>query len=144
MTSRTDHDQLGGAMPQKKFSVLLTAVFVLGSTVAAYAHHSFAATYQEDKKITVEGKVVQLLLRNPHSFMHIEVTDEAGQTVTWSIEGAPASQLKTTGGDALKIGDRVSIVCNPARSEDAHRGRLLSVTRPSDGWTWSPRAGAPE
>jgi uncharacterized protein DUF6152 len=131
-------------MPQKKCFVLLTAVFMLGSVVAAYAHHSFAATYQEDKKITVEGKVVQLLLRNPHSFMHIEVTDEAGQAVTWSIEGAPASQLKTTGGDALKIGDRVSIVCNPARSGDAHRGRLLSVTRPSDGWTWSPRAGAPE
>jgi Family of unknown function (DUF6152) len=131
-------------MLKTKSFVVLMAVLVFVPTIAAYAHHSFAATYQEDKKITVEGKVVQLLLRNPHSFMHIDVTDEAGQTVTWSIEGAPASQLKTTGGDALKIGDRVSIVCNPARSGDAHRGRLLSVTRPSDGWTWSPRAGAPE
>src|ERR1051326_2412919 len=131
-------------MQKTKLFVVLTGIFVFIPAIAAYAHHSFAATYQEDKKITVEGKVVQLLLRNPHSFMHIDVTDEAGQTVTWSIEGAPASQLKTTGGDALKIGDRVSIVCNPARSEDAHRRRLLSVTRPSDGWTWSPRAGAPE
>ena len=126
-------------MPKKKALVLGIAVLVFVPTIAAYAHHSFAATYQEDKKVTVEGKVVQLLLRNPHSFFHIEVKDEGGQTVTWSIEGAPASQLKTTGGDALKIGDLVSVVCNPARSEDAHRGRLLSIKRPSDGWTYTAR-----
>jgi hypothetical protein len=131
-------------MLKTKTFVVLVAALVLIPTMAAYAHHSFAATYQEDKMITVEGKVVQLLLRNPHSFFHIEVTDEAGQTVTWSIEGAPASQLRTTGGDALKIGDRVSVVCNPARSEDAHRGRLLSIKRPSDGWSWTARRGDPE
>jgi hypothetical protein len=131
-------------MPKSKLFVLLIAVFVVFPAVAAYAHHSFAATYQEDKKITVEGKVVQLLLRNPHSFFHIDVTDESGQVVTWSIEGAPASQLRTTGGDALKIGDHVQVVCNPARSGDAHRGRLLSVKRPSDGWTWASRSTDPE
>ena len=126
-------------MLKTKSFVVLIAVLVFVPTIAAYAHHSFAATYQEDKKLTIDGKVVQLLLRNPHSFFHIEVTDQAGQTVTWSIEGAPASQLKTTGGDALKVGDRVSVVCNPARSEDAHRGRLLSIKRPSDGWTYTAR-----
>ena len=131
-------------MLKTKSLVVLIAVLVFVPTIAAYAHHSFAATYQEDKKITIDGKVVQLLLRNPHSFFHIEVTDQTGQTVTWSIEGAPASQLKTTGGDALKIGDRVTVVCNPARSEEAHRGRLLSVKRPSDGWTWAARQGDPE
>lgn len=130
-------------MLKRKSFVLAIAVLVFIPTVAAYAHHSFAATYQ-DKKITIDGKVVQLLLRNPHSFFHIEVTDQSGQTVTWSIEGAPASQLKTTGGDALKIGDRVTVVCNPARSEDAHRGRLLSVKRPSDGWSWAARSSDPE
>jgi hypothetical protein len=131
-------------MPNRKSFFALIAVLVFVPAMAAYAHHSFAATYQEDKKVTVEGKVVQLLLRNPHSFFHIDVTDEAGQTVTWSIEGAPASQLKTTGGDALKIGDQVTVVCNPARSGDAHRGRLLSVKRPSDGWSWAARTTDPE
>ena len=131
-------------MQKTKLLAVLTAVLVFIPAIAAYAHHSFAATYQEDKKITVEGKVVQLLYRNPHSFFHIETTDEAGQTVTWSIEGAPASQLKTTGGDALKIGDRVTVVCNPARSEDAHRGRLVSIKRPSDGWSWASRSSDPE
>ena len=130
-------------MPKSKSFVLLVAVLVLIPAMTANAHHSFAATYEEDKKITVEGKVVQFLLRNPHSFIHIEVTDEAGKPVTWSIEGAPATQMKTTGGDALKLGDHVTVVCNPARSADAHRGRLLTITRPSDGWSWTARGGEP-
>ena len=41
-------------------------------SVPAFAHHSFAATYFEDKTETVEGELVQFLFRNPHSFVHVE------------------------------------------------------------------------
>ena len=52
----------------------------------AYAHHSFAATYFEDQKVTVEGELVQFLYRNPHSFVHVEVKDgRTGQTVRWAV-----------------------------------------------------------
>ena len=128
-------------MRRSKGLVLLIAAVVLACTVTAHAHHSFAATYDQDKKITIEGKVVQLLMRNPHSFIHVEVAGENGQVQTWSIEGGGATQMKNSKGDALKVGDRVTVVCNPGRSAEAHRGRLLSITRPSDGWTWGGRAG---
>ncbi len=36
--------------------------------VKMYAHHSFAATYFEDKTVTIEGNLKQFLYRNPHSF----------------------------------------------------------------------------
>lgn len=121
--------------------VLFIAAVMLASVMTAYAHHSFAATYQQDKKITLEGKVVQFLMRNPHSFIHVEVTDESGKPVTWSIEGGGANLLRNTNGDALKVGDKVQVICNPGRSLDAHRGRLISITRPADGWTWGNRAG---
>ena len=121
--------------------VLIVAAVMLASAVTAYAHHSFAATYQQDKKVTLEGKVVQLLMRNPHSFIHVEVMDESGKPVTWSIEGGGANQMKDTNGDALKVGDKVEVVCNPGRSVDAHRGRLVKITRPADGWTWGGGAG---
>ena len=39
------------------------------------------------------------------------------------------------------VGDKVEVVCNPGRSVDAHRGRLVSIKRPADGWTWGSRAG---
>jgi hypothetical protein len=49
----------------------------LGSLVAAamlvhmpaHAHHSFGGTYNVDQKITITGKIVQLTLRAPHSFV---------------------------------------------------------------------------
>ena len=54
-----------------KLLVLAAAVVsILG--VQAYAHHSFAATYFEDQKVTVKGKLVQFLYRNPHSFVHVD------------------------------------------------------------------------
>jgi len=124
-----------------RINILLIAAFVLMSSAAVSAHHSFSATYNIDQKITIEGKVVQMMMRNPHSFIHVEVMDEAGKPVTWSIEGGGATQMRNNQGQPLKVGDKVQVVCNPGRSVEAHRGRLVSITRPSDGWTWGNRAG---
>lgn len=128
-------------MGKTKLVVLIVAALMLSGAVTAYAHHSFSATYQIEKKITIEGKVVQMMMRNPHSFIHVEVTDETGKPVTWSIEGGGATQMKNNQGEPLKVGDKVQVVCNPGRSVEAHRGRLVSITRPVDGWTWGSRAG---
>ena len=45
------------------------------TTIAAFAHHSFAATYDESKTIEIKGKVVVFSFRNPHSLITVEVTD---------------------------------------------------------------------
>jgi hypothetical protein len=74
-------------MGKTKLIVVAVVVLMFTSAVAAYSHHSFAATYQIDKKITIEGKIVQMIFRNPHSFIHIQVADESGKPATWSIEG---------------------------------------------------------
>jgi hypothetical protein len=124
-----------------RINVLLIGAVMLISSAAVYAHHSFSATYNIEKKITIEGKVVQMMMRNPHSFIHVEVLDEGGKPVTWSIEGGGATQMRNGQGQPLRVGDKVQVVCNPGRSAEAHRGRLVSITRPSDGWTWGNRAG---
>jgi len=62
-------------------------VAVLAYTAApAYAHHSFAATYFEDKTESVEGDLVQFLFRNPHSFVHVEGKDAQGNPVRFAVE----------------------------------------------------------
>ena len=45
----------GGSIVKRKVLVLLMAVAFLAG-VRTYAHHSFAATYFEDKKVTIEGE----------------------------------------------------------------------------------------
>lgn len=70
---------------------VVTAVFAIVilltlSAGSVSAHHSFAATYLEGQTQKIEGKVVQFLFRNPHSFLHVEAPDEKGNMQVWNIE----------------------------------------------------------
>jgi hypothetical protein len=108
-----------------------------------YAHHSFAATYFEDRRTEVEGKLVQFQFRNPHSFLQLEVKDAKGQIERWSIEWGGAAQLGSQGitGETLKYGDVVVINGNPGRDPADHRIRMLWLRRKSDNFGWGQKPG---
>jgi hypothetical protein len=118
--------------------VLLIAGAVILGVPAAQAHHSFAATYFEDRTVTIEGDLVQFLYRNPHSFVHVEVKDPKGEVTRWAVEWGGGGQLNREGvtRETLKPGDHVIITGNPGRTEADHRLRMQGITRPKDGWGW--------
>jgi hypothetical protein len=118
--------------------VLATAQLI---SVQAYAHHSFAATYIEEKTMQIEGKLVEFQYKNPHSFIDLETTDQKGQTVRWSAEWAGSDQLRGEGVTitTLKFGDVVTIVGNPGRETADHRIRVISIRRPADDFRWIGR-----
>lgn len=126
---------------KNRLILLLTAGF-LASAAAAYAHHSFAATYDEAKSITIKGRMVQFQFRNPHSFVAVEVTTGT-ETIRWSVEWAGTTQLNNTGvqNDTLKYGDMVEITGNPGREPDDHRVRMRTVKRIDGTFTWGTRPG---
>ena len=64
----------------KRYLVAPFVIVLLGFAAQALAHHSFAATYVEDQSVTIEGQLVQFLLRNPHSFVHVMVKEKDGTT----------------------------------------------------------------
>ena len=109
------------------------------AATSAHAHHSFSATYFEDKVQKVEGNLVQFLYRNPHSFVHVEGPDENGVAQRWAVEWGAGLQLNQQGvmRDTLRVGDHVIIEGNPGRNPQDHRLRMRSILRPSDGWKWS-------
>jgi hypothetical protein len=124
-----------------KLILLLTAA-TLASGVVAYAHHSFAAFYDESKSITIKGKMVQFQFRNPHSFVAVEVTT-GKETVRWAVEWAGTTQLNNTGvqNDTLKYGDTVEITGNPGREPGEARIRMRTVKRLDGTFTWGTRPG---
>lgn len=124
-------------MKSKLFVLAFAGVSVLG--VRAYAHHSFAATYLEDQKMTVEADVVQFLYRNPHSFLQLTSKDaKTGKDITWAVEWGGGGQLGSQGvqRETLRPGDHVIVVGEPGRDPEEHRLRMISIKRPSDGWSW--------
>lgn len=127
-------------MKSKLLVLLFAGATILG--VRAYAHHSFAATYFEDKKVTVEGDLVQFLYRNPHSFVHVEVKEPDGTMTRWAVEWGAGGQLGRQGvtRETLKPGDHVIVVGNPGRNPEDHRLRMVNITRPAANgqpeWKW--------
>jgi hypothetical protein len=109
----------------------------------AYAHHSFPGTYFEDRTITIQGELVQIVFRNPHSFVQVMVKERNGSLVRYAGEWIGASELGRQGVTAstLKNGDFVVISGMPGRNPDDHRVRMTSLRRPKDGFDWKIPAG---
>src|SRR5262245_59348370 len=127
----------GSPMTLKMMWLAVAAAFT--AAIPTHAHHSFSATYVEDKVQKVEGNLVQFLYRNPHSFVHLEGPDENGVPQRWAVEWGAGLQLNQQGvmRDTLRVGDHVIIEGNPGRNPQDHRLRMRSIVRPSDGWKWS-------
>ena len=123
------------------FLSVLAAVLLTG--VGAYAHHSYGATYDTSKEVKLEGKLVQFVYRNPHSFVHVQAPDTSGVMQRWSIEWAGTAQLDNQGikRESLKVGDMVVIMGRPSRVTGEYRALMVSLKRPSDGFSWGARQG---
>ena len=117
---------------------MLAAVLAPAGRGRAWARHSFDATYVEDKSGTIEGQLVQFLLRNPHSYVHVMVKEKDGTMNRYVVEWGSPAQLGGQGvtRDTLKPGDYLVISGNPGRDPADHRVRLLKFSRPKDGWSW--------
>lgn len=117
------------------------AVAVLGGTVPLAGHHSFAAFYHEEQRVSIEGSLTELDYRSPHAWVHVVVTDGDGRSQTFSAEWANPTRLKRDGitKDTLKPGDHVVVTGAPGRNAAENRLHLKGIHRPADGWSWGDR-----
>jgi len=92
--------------------------------------------------VTIEGELVQFVLRNPHSFVDVDVTEKDGSKTRYVVEwAAPAQLAGKVDRETLKPGDHVVITGSPGRNTEDHRVRLLTFRRPKDAnhsadWSW--------
>ena len=126
----------------RRMFLLITAAALLGST-AMYAHHSYGATYDVSKEVKIEGKLVQFVYRNPHSFVHVQAPDKEGVSQRWAVEWSGTTQLSNSGiqRESLKVGDDIVIVGRPSRVAGEYRVLMVSLKRPSDGFSWGTKQG---
>ena len=127
----------------KVASVALTIGFVLAFGIPAGAHHAFAVPYILDQTMTIDGTIVQFDVRNPHSFLTVEVKDADGKSTRWGVEWGSVSLLASTRVTkfTLKVGDKVTVSGAPPRGGTTPRMMLEKIRRPSDGFSWGDRPG---
>jgi Family of unknown function (DUF6152) len=65
----------------------VSAVWLFLMQANCWAHHAFAAEYDQTKPVRLEGKVTMMEWINPHSWIHMDVVGPDGKVVSWMIEG---------------------------------------------------------
>ena len=126
------------------------AIAVIAAIIAAipvYAHHSFSSEYDNAKRLTLKGKMIQFEFVNPHSWIHVEVTNPDGSKTLWKGETPPANVLYRNGWtkpmveEMVKKGEIVSL-SGIAAKDGSNHVFAQNVTR-EDGKTVLGLSGAP-
>lgn len=100
-----------------KVAVAGAAIAAAGTQVSA--HHAFGAEFDPNRPLILRGPVVKVEWVNPHAWIHMEHTTDAGDTEVWMVEGGTPNTLLRRGlnkrslvpGTVIVVdGDRKSVV----------------------------------
>ena len=121
---------------------VLLAVVLLGAPGDSFAHHSYAAEFDRDSPMTIEGEVVEVWFRSPHVRYYIKVTDDEGNEVIWDTRGLTPVKLVRQGWmkDTIKVGDRIRVHGHVGHTNKTILS-ILDVTLP-DGTVLTSRSVA--
>jgi hypothetical protein len=120
-------------------SRILSAFAILFVAVASASAHHAAAGIDRTKTVELKGTIKAFSWQNPHSWMEVEVVNDQGKVVTWTVEMTAPSYLVRAGWKAttVKPGDEVSVSVRPLKNGDPG-GLFVSVTL-ADGRTLTER-----
>lgn len=123
-------------------AAVVVAIGLLIRVAPVVAHHSAAQAYDATKQVETQGTITKLLLKNPHSWVFLESTDEKGQKVEWQVEMGAWSGMVQQGWtqEMLAPGTVVKVTGSPSRAPGSHGVTSAKFFKP-DGTPLGPNRG---
>ena len=100
---------------------MIVAAVLLTVPTTMNAHHAFAAAFDENKPVNLQGTVTKVELVNPHSWIWMDVKGPDGKVVNWGIEGGPPTNLFRNGitKTTLPIGTEIKVFAYQAKNGES-------------------------
>jgi hypothetical protein len=118
---------------RKALAVLIAASGFLAGAAPIWAHHAFAAEFDEKRPLTLQGRVTKWELTNPHSWIHLDVKNPDGSTTPWMVEGGSPNSLYRNGFTKDSLPEGTEIVVQGYQAKDGANRAVGANLKYMDG-----------
>jgi len=114
-------------------AVLVASAGVLLCSAPIWAHHAFAAEFDEKRPIKLQGRVTKWELVNPHSWIHLDVKNTDGTITQWMVEGGSPNSLFRNGFDKNSLPEGTEIMVEGYQAKDGANRAVGANLKFTDG-----------
>ena len=130
----------------KRVAAMIGFASLMLSSTQSWSHHAFGAEFDPNRPLVLRGPVTKVEWVNPHAWIHLEHTNEAGEKESWMVEGGTPNTLLRRGLSRKSLLPGTVIVVDGYQSKDRSQranGRNISYEDGTTLFMGSSGTGAP-
>ncbi len=130
----------------KRLLLSISVLAALALPTTSSGHHAFGAEFDPNRPLVLRGPVTKVEWVNPHAWIHLEHTNDAGDKENWMVEGGTPNTLLRRGLTRNSLRPGTVIVVDGYQAKDRSNranGRDITFTDGRKIFMGSSGTGAP-